>query len=303
MKTEKRPINLKSLEAFQTIMQRGTATAAAKEMGITQPGISRLLGVLEEHVGFQLFYREKGRLIPSDEALALHHEVELTLSSVDRISLLAKNMFNSDLGVLKIIAPNSFIAGPLADIVADFLEQRPRVNVSLDTHAPSAARELVAHRSADCGFIQLPETHPGLSCEKIIESNTCCVLSKNHPLASKKSIGIKDLRGQQLILIGKGRYSRVQIDEAFRNAKIPMRVKLEAHTVAIACTFAKRNVGIALVNELLAKQYVEKDLVLLPLTHKIKHEYGFVTSSHAPMNRLTQAFYEHCKLGFKKLSD
>jgi DNA-binding transcriptional LysR family regulator len=298
----KNPINLKSLEAFQTIMERGTATAAAKEMGITQPGISRLLGVLEEHVGFQLFYREKGRLIPSDEALVLHHEVELTLSSVDRISLLAKNLFNSELGVLKIVAPNSFIAGPLANIVADFLKQRPRVNVSLDTHAPAAAREIVAHRSADCGFIQLPETHPGLTSEKIVESNTCCVLSKAHPLASKKRIGIKDLHDQQLILIGKGRYSRVQIDEAFRNANVPMRVRLEAHTVAIACTFAKRNLGIALVNELLAKQYVDNDMVLLPLTHKIKHEYGFVTSSHAPMNRLTKAFYLHCKESFNNLN-
>ncbi len=90
-------INIKSLEAFRAIIHTGSATAAAKQLGLTQPDISCLLALLEEHVGFQLFYREKGRVIPSDEALALIEEVELTLSSVERISLLAQNIFKSNL--------------------------------------------------------------------------------------------------------------------------------------------------------------------------------------------------------------
>lgn len=294
-------INIRSLEAFRAIIQTGSATAAAKQLELTQPGISRLLALLEEHVGFQLFYREKGRLIPSDEALALIKEVDLTLTSVERISLLAQNIFHSNLGLLKIVAPNSFIAGPLANVVAGFLKDHPQVNISLDTHSPERAREIVARRTADCGFIQLPENHPGLICESIITSGTVCAISRENKLAKLKKIRPSDLQNENLILLGKGRYSRLQIENIFRQKNIRMRVKVETHTVAIACRFAEMNVGVAIVNELLAKQYEAAGLVLLPFSPQIKHEYGFITSAHAPMNRLTESFYKYCKTYFSEV--
>ncbi|WP_340677244.1 LysR family transcriptional regulator [Paraglaciecola sp.] len=294
-------MSLKSLEAFSAIIKTGSATAAAKHLGLTQPGISRLLALLEEYIGFQLFYREKGRLIPTDEALTLIKEVDLTLMSVDRISLLANNIFNSNLGQLRLVAPNSFIAGPLANVVTDFLKKHPKVKISLDTHSPTRAREIVAHRSADCGFIQLPENHPGLICQHIVSSNTVCAVSSEHKLAKCKRLTCKDLAGEDLILLGKGRNSRLQIENVFLREKIPLQVRLETHTVAIACTFAKKNVGIAIVNEMLAKQYANEGLVLIAFSPKIVHEYAFITSAHAPMNRLTESFYQHCKTYFANM--
>jgi DNA-binding transcriptional LysR family regulator len=298
MKSPLNTLSLKSLEAFRAIIETDSATAAAKSLGITQPGVSRLLASFEEHVGFALFYREKGRLFPTEEALALYKEVELTLKGAERIALLAKNIFNSDLGWLKIVAPNSFIAGPLADVVTDFLRLHPKVKISLDTHTPAAARELVAHRSVDCGFIQLPENHPGLLVEPVLSGITVCALSPQHPLASQDQISIHDLRNEPLILLGKGRYSRTQINSLFGQANISMQIKLETHTVAIACSFAKRKLGIAIVNEMLAGQYAADDLVLIPLVPALTYEYGFITSSHAPMNRLTTAFFKHCLQSF-----
>jgi len=57
--------NLKSLECFRAIITSGSATAAAQQLGLTQPAVSRLLGLLEASVGFELFHRRKGRLVPT----------------------------------------------------------------------------------------------------------------------------------------------------------------------------------------------------------------------------------------------
>src|SRR5437763_14570964 len=56
-------LNLRALDAFRHTLQGGSATAAARELGISQPAVSRLLARLEREVGFELFWREKGRLI------------------------------------------------------------------------------------------------------------------------------------------------------------------------------------------------------------------------------------------------
>ena len=57
--------NLKSLECFRTIIEQGSATAAARHLQLTQPAISRQLRLLEEATGFELFKRAKrNRLAP-----------------------------------------------------------------------------------------------------------------------------------------------------------------------------------------------------------------------------------------------
>lgn len=299
MRNDHTNISLKSLEVFLSILETGSATAAAERLDLSQPGVSRALASLEENVGFQLFYREKGRLIPSEEAIALKSEVELAITSVERVSILAKNLFKTDHGTLKVVAPNSFIAGPLSIVVAKFLSDHPNVNINLETHPPALARELVAHKTVDCGFTQLPDEHPRLEYEAIVKSGTVCVVPREHPLAKKASIGPKDLKSYELILLGKGRETRRRIDEVFRKAGIRKRVKIETHTVAIACRFVELGIGIAIVNELLADQYDTHELVLIPFTPSLTYEYGFMTSAYAPMNRLTKKFREYCREYFK----
>ena len=93
-------ITLNSMEAFDAVMKTGSATGAAKQLGLTQPGVSRLIAQLENNVGFSLFYREKARLFPTDEAIALHKQIEISLASVYRVEQLAKNIHQSHVGEL-----------------------------------------------------------------------------------------------------------------------------------------------------------------------------------------------------------
>ncbi|MEE2000334.1 LysR family transcriptional regulator [Alkalimonas sp. MEB108] len=292
-------LNLKSLECFQAILQTGSATAAAKQLAITQPAVSRLIQVLEQQLGFALFYREHSRLTPTDEARYLEQEISLLLSSVDRFKALADSVAKSELGSLKIVAPASFSAGPLANVVASFMAQYPSVSLSIDAHSPQMARELVAHRSVDCGFIQLPESHPGLVCQPLLSSNLVCAVPSQHPLAQAAAIELKQLAAEPLIMLGQGRPTRVRLENEFKKAGVSMQVRLETHTVATACAYVKKGLGIAILNEVLAEQYCDQQLVLVPLLPQIQHHYGFIYSAYAPMPRLVARFYQHCLVHFK----
>jgi DNA-binding transcriptional LysR family regulator len=286
-------LSLKSLEAFQTVMRTGSTTAAAAQLDLTQPAVSRLLAGFEDFVGFSLFYREHGRLIPTEEAHALSNEAEVALGSIERLAQLAHNIKNTSIGSLKVVAPVSFVAGLLADVVAEFMRLHPNVTINLDSRSPDSTRELVAHRAFDCGFIQLPERHPGLNATPVFQSQMMCALAQDHPLAQLPQLTPSDLSNAQLILLGKGRTSRGQIEQAFRDHNLSLRPKIDTHNVATACAFAKRGLGIAIVNGALAQQYLDQDLVLRPFAPEIPIEYGFITSKHAPMSLLTQRFMEY----------
>jgi len=286
--------NLKSLECFRTIIDAGSATAAGKRLNLTQPAVSRLLGLLESQIGVELFNRRSGRLIPTDEALMFYKEVDVALQSIERVSQLAKNLHNADFGELTIVAPPSFAEGILSDVISRFLTQHTNLRIRLDSQSVEKARDMVALRAVDCGFIKLPADYPGIKCTPMTRSKTVCALSVRHPLSGKKSIDVKDLHNEPLILLGKGKVSRLQIDQAFREAGVKMNVRVETHTVGAACAIAGHGIGIAIVNEMLALQYVGRDIVLREFSPGIEHEYALMTSMETPMNLVTRRFFEHC---------
>jgi DNA-binding transcriptional LysR family regulator len=292
--------NLRSLECLRAVIVTGSATGAARQLGLTQPAVSRLLGVLERSIGFQLFERRKGRLVPTEEARTLCQEVDIALQSIDRVAQLARNLRNADFGELSIVSPPSFAEGVLSEVISRFMAAHPGVRVSLDSQSVEVAREMVALRAVDCGFVKLPADYPGLQCEPLVRAGTLCALPAGHRLAACRRVTVADLDGEPLILLGKGRASREQIDDAFRDAGVRMNVKVETHTVSAACAFARGGTGIAIVNEMLGVRYAGPGLALRRFAPDFVHEYAFMTSAGAPMTRVTGSFLEHCRAFFAK---
>jgi len=295
--------NLKSLECFRSIIETGSATAAAQKLGLTQPAVSRLLSVLEDQLGFELFDRRQARLVPKPEAQALYKEVDMALASLERITQLAGNLQNADFGELAIVSPPSLAEGILSHVIAEFISKYPNVRVSLDSHSMEKTRDMVSLRAADCGFIKLPAEFPGIHCTPLVSAGTVCALPAKHRLSRLRKIGIRDLERESLVLLGKGTASRIQLDEAFRKAGIRMRTRMEVHTVGAACAVARRGVGIAIVNEMLATQFAGRGLVLRRFSPNFRHEYGFITSSEVPMNRVTRNFHDSCVAYFSENRD
>ncbi len=69
-------MNLRQIEAFRLVMLRGSMTAAAEELGTSQPSISRLIGELEASTGLTLFVRNGGRIRATDAGSAFYREVD-----------------------------------------------------------------------------------------------------------------------------------------------------------------------------------------------------------------------------------
>lgn len=283
-------ISFRALRGFHAIVATGSVTEAARRMGLTQPAVSRMLAQLEQQIGFDLFYRDHGKLVPTQDGLLLYEEVDLSLGSVERVYSLVRDIADYRVGQLRVVAPPSFSEGVLPDIVAAFMQRFPRVRMSIDSRSIETAKAMIATRAADCGFIKLPLDRPDLRHEKVVTSATCCVLAADHPLAAHPVLTPRLLRGQPLILLGLGRLSRVQIEAAFAAEGVHPDVRLETHTVGSACALAERGLGISLVNDMLARFYLRPGAIVRPFEPRLEHEYAFVTSALSTPSRLAREF-------------
>lgn len=292
-------LGIRTMRAFSEVMRTGSATAAGRELGLTQSAVSRLIAQLETTVGFELFWRDKGRLIPTKDAALLVEEIDLALAGLDRVDSLARDIAGFGTGELKIVAPPSFTQTVIPDIAARFRALYPEVRLSLDSRSVETARSMIATRVVDCGFIKLPIDRSDIHVETVSVSDTVCVLPKQHALASMDVLTAAELSDNPLVLLGARRDVQSAIDRAFRAIGRRPNLAVETTTVGSACALVSRGLGIALVNGMLAEAFITEDLTLRPFRPAIVQEYAFAVSSLSSPTRLATAFLDSVRKHFR----
>ncbi len=291
-------LGLRALKSFAEIMRTGSATAAGRNLGMTQPAVSRIIAQLERDVGFELFYRDRGRLVPTKDGVTLAAEVELALAGLERVNSLVRDIAVSATGELRVVAPPSFSENLLPELVAAFVAKYPGVRFNLDSRSVETTKAMIATRVVDCGFMKLPIDDAGLDVETLVTSGSICVLPETHSLAAYPSLTPELLHGHPLVLLGSGRQWRAQVDQAFAAYGLRPTVAIETHTHGSACGLAARGIGVAIVNALLAQSYIRAPLVQRSFDPPITHQYAFITSALSMPSLLTEAFREEARRYF-----
>jgi DNA-binding transcriptional LysR family regulator len=290
-------VNLKQLETFKAIMATGSTIGAATRLGLSQSAVSRLLGQLEEALGFALFLRRKGRLTATPEAEEFLAEVAGLVDNLQRVQRLADElrMGRSRRTLLKVAVPTSMTQHLLPKIVAEFLKDREDVVIELLTGSYDSLERAVLDRTADFAFVRLPTELEGFDIEPVLDTNGVCVLPSGHPLAARDELGIEDLRDVPLVLLGRQRNLRTELDQRFRSAHITPQVRVEVHSVSAACAFVAQGVGVSIINALLANDFSGLPIVTRPLTPALPYRFGLIFRSDLPRSKAVSAFAEHLK--------
>src|SRR5256886_16710262 len=72
-----------ALFVFDAAARNGSFTAAAAELNVTQPAVSRMLGQFEDYLGVRLFDRTNGRATLTEEGESLYRRVSDGFLSID----------------------------------------------------------------------------------------------------------------------------------------------------------------------------------------------------------------------------
>jgi DNA-binding transcriptional LysR family regulator len=249
-------MRLRHIEVFNAIMIAGTVSGAAKLINVSQPAVSRLLQHAELQLGFALFQRIKGRLVPTTEALALQPPIELLFSNLTDVQRLAVSLkagkTETTLTVLTILTLSHEV---LPRAVKRFQVKYPTVNIQFRAlHSPDILRAL-ALQEADVGFLlstnQPLALHPALVQEKIGAAALMCVApkgllpQKNLRLAS---IGLKDLRKLKIIGLETQDPVGTAINQACGVHALTLATSLTVQTYHAALALAEHGLGVALLD-------------------------------------------------------
>lgn len=283
------PLNIREFMAFRAVMMAGTTTGAARALNLSQPSVSRLINDLEARLRLVLFRRERSRLVPTDEALALLDEVERAFSGLQQLSDFTGRMRQSDARPIRLVISPSLSARFTPTAVAAFARQYPDVHTVIDMRTAEYAAELIAGDQADFAVSLLPVSHPGVDVLPLIDVPTVCVLPKRHRLAKKTAIRPSDLKDEPLITIARRYPARARLDKVFEASGIVPNIRIETSTSAAACGCSAAGLGIALINAFMASEFASDGVVLRRFEPTVPNSFGII-KAHRPPGKAQAAF-------------
>jgi DNA-binding transcriptional LysR family regulator len=116
---------------FLTVLQQGSLSAAARELGLTQPTIGRHIDALENIIGFQLFIRSPQGLIPTEAAIDLRPHAEQLASNAAALLRAATGQGGGVRGTVRISASEVIGVEVLPSILTTLNDRHPELVIEL----------------------------------------------------------------------------------------------------------------------------------------------------------------------------
>lgn len=120
-----------ALRAFVRTIERGSITAAARDLHVSQPAVSKMLRNLEEHAGARLLDRNARAVRPTPQGLLLYEASGTSLAAIDTALEAVRQDMGEITGVLRLHGPVCLGESHLHRQVAQFQDRHPAVSVEL----------------------------------------------------------------------------------------------------------------------------------------------------------------------------
>ena len=262
-------MRLRHIEVFNAVMLTGSVSAAARLINVTQPAVSRILAHAELQLGFALFQRTKGRLVPTSEAQILHPHIERLFHQLDEVQRLANSLKNGQrddaLHMLTVLALSYEII-PRALIA--FRAKHPEVRVTVEAlHSPQIISALVL-QEADVGFVFSAVAHPALEQQALAQGHIMCVAPKgmlSSSLAKKGSVSLQEIAEMPVINLDVRDPVGTHLNLACREAGVGLQAVVTVQTYHAALALAHHGIGIALVDSCTAVSADRSKVLVLRL--------------------------------------
>ena len=283
-------MNLRHIEVFHAVYVNGSVSAAARMLNVSQPSVSKVLRHAESLLGFPLFHRTAGRLVPTEDAHTLFAEVAEIQDRVYGLRQASRNLKRGSGALLKVSALPSIALDALPHTVALFLRSHAQVKFDLQTiHHEDLLRKLYERETDIAVAYEVP---PGAALgHRRLGSGELAVLYREADLPDMPArIDIRQLAGRQLVSLAASGPIGQLFSAAVQNAEIELEEIVSARTFHIATALVRQGVGLTVVDNFTARASLTPGLAMRPLADPIRFDVNAMYLHDRPPTALATDF-------------
>lgn len=247
-------LTVRQIEIFRAVMITKTVSGAARLLGTSQPGLSRMLAHMEDKLHFRLFDRTRGRLVPTREASILFEEVERIYKGFDDLAHVIQRLATGEDKTFRVGASPSLGHSVLPQMLGRLTANYPGLTIQFDILSVEQAVDYLALQRGEYALTVFPIDHPNILSSRIGAGRMVCAVPGHHRLADHDRISVTDIADEQLQSFRPDTPHGRIIADMFARAGLELNVATYIRFAETAVAFVANGMGVALVDSFTAMQ-------------------------------------------------
>lgn len=292
-------MDLKQLEYFVAVYKARNFTAAAKQINISQQGLSKSIQNLECEFNMPLFLRDKKFLAPTPfgelmytQAVHLIEEFQKAMETLEKAK--------KEAAPLKIgFAAAVFSVLKMESLIWEFQKQNPEISIEISNETDYVCEDKIGSEELDVAFSMGPFTSPDIVSYYLTQESIYALLPKSHPLTRKEVLCISDICEEALITADAHNKGYSVLLESFRQNGIVPHIIFHSNEPSSHLELVEKNKGISLFPEhwlpILSSVH---DVKVVPVTDLQKREIFMILKRTDSKNHARDIFVKFVRKAF-----
>jgi DNA-binding transcriptional LysR family regulator len=291
------PLDSRRLQQFCVLARTGSFTQTARELHLTQSGISHSMKALEHEAGCRLLDRlgKKVVLTQAGEQLLQHADKILAEMSAARDSLSALGKWGK--GRLRLGASTTACQHLIPPVLREFKESFPDHTITLEPGDTTVLVDALLKHRIDLALTLEPEGEAQLEFHPLFTDELFFVVSASHPWARAGRVEREEIPRQNYILYSKRSVTFRLIEDYFRRERVVLNTVLEVGSMEATKELVKLGLGVCILAPWIARREIEEgSLVALPLgRRKLTRRWGILHWRGKRLNLAEETFVGLCE--------
>ena len=248
-------LDVRRLRVLQEVVARGSFSAAAESLHLSQSAVSQQIAVLEREVGISLLERtsEGPKLTTAGEALMAHGDA--VMCRLEEAERELAQIAGLEGGRLRLASFPTASATLMTKALALFRQRFPKVELQFSEDEPEDAFPSLKRGDFDVAVVFDYPDFPldfsrDVQAELIFEESMRVALPPGHPLAAAKSVRIEDLADEDWLCGELPSSCREQVLQICRDAGFEPRISFQSEEYEVIKGFVAGGLGVTIMPEL-----------------------------------------------------
>ncbi|MBL6664233.1 MAG: LysR family transcriptional regulator [Rickettsiales bacterium] len=269
---------LQQIKGFCYTVQENSMTKAAHKIGITQSAVSHQIKSLERDLGIELFIREKNKIFLTEEGIIFYKHAISCLSGIESLFVDIKKNLRNQQNQISIASNHAVISYVLPKYLKKFREDEKLIKFKIRNLSKQDCFNKILNNEVD--IVIYPTTQDEIPDElefySMVKYQPILLTHKQHALANKKEITLKDVSKYNLLRIDPNLITLPGFEELLKSHKISSSIEFEMSDWEILKKFVKADLGVAMISNIVLEGEEEKDLSQMHITQYFPEmDYGF----------------------------
>lgn len=286
-------MRLRQIEVFHAIYTSGSMTNAAAMLNVSQPSISKVLAHAEQQLGYRLFDRVKGKLIPTPEAHQLFAHVRAVYKDVDRLRHVASNIKDAGAGRIRVAGTPAFGLEVLPKAVASFQREHPGTVFEIETLHFDEITAALRESRIDIGLAFDPTKSPGIAQQLLARGRFVVLAPRKEQFGGKTELTVNDLTQFPFIALNsRGPLGRV-LSEYLGERRADLDIVAWTETYHVARELVAQGIGVTIADDVTARSFSTENVRRIGLRPTLQFTVKALHLDSMPLSIGASRFTNH----------